>query len=140
MTPPVTFEAQGDFDHSCYEDEAEQRWGGSDAYQESMGRTRGYGKDDRAAIRGESESVVAVLADLLAEGADATGCAAMDLAEAHRRHIERWFYPCSYDMHGHLAAMYTADPRFAAYFEKRGEGLASFVADAIRANAARYSD
>ena len=131
--------AQEDFDPSRYEDEAEQRWGNSDAYQEPKRRTRGYGKKDWAAIRAERESVVA-LADLLAEGVDATGSAAMDLAEAHRRHIDRWFYPCSHDMHGHLAAMYTADPRFAAHFERRGEGLAAFVSDAIRANGARYSD
>ena len=78
--------------------------------------------DDWAAIRAEGDSVVAALADLLAEGADATGCAGMDLAEAHRCHIDRWFYPCTHDMAGHIAAMYTADPRFTAYFEKRGGG------------------
>ena len=33
--------------------------------------------------------------------------------------------------------MYVADERFKAYFEKNGHGLAIFVADAIRANAAR---
>ena len=64
----------------------------------------------------------------------------MDLAEAHRRHIERWFYPCSHALHACLAAMYTDDPRFAAYFEARGAGLTSFVHDAIVANAARYAD
>ena len=61
---------------------------------------------------------------------------AMD--EEHRRHIDRWFYPCSHDMHRNLAEMYTADPRFEAYFEKRGKGLAVFVQDAIRANEARW--
>ena len=38
---------------------------------------------------------------------------------------------------GHSEA-YTADPRFEAYFEKRGKGLAVFVQDAIRANEARW--
>ena len=46
-------------------------------------------------------------------------------------------YPCSHGMHRNLAEMYTADPRFEAYFEKRGKGLAVFVQDAIRANEAR---
>ena len=64
----------------------------------------------------------------------------MDLAESHRRHIDRWFYACSPDMHRGLASMYTADPRFSAYFEERHEGLAAFVADAIDANAARPAD
>ena len=61
----------------------------------------------------------------------------MELAEEHRCHIDRWFYPCSHKMHGGLADMYTADPRFMEYFEKRAEGLATFVQDAIKANAAR---
>ena len=77
------------------------------------------------------------LAELLAEGAHAAGRAAMDLAEEHRCHIDRWFYPCSHKMHRGLAEMYTADPRFMEYFEKRAEGLAVFVQDAILANAAR---
>ncbi|MDE0229618.1 MAG: TipAS antibiotic-recognition domain-containing protein, partial [Spirochaetaceae bacterium] len=59
------------------------------------------------------------------------------LAEEHRCHIDRWFYPCSHGMHRNLAEMYTADPRFKEYFEKRAGGLAVFVRDAIRANAQR---
>lgn len=41
-------------------------------------------------------------------------------------------------MHRSLAETYTADPRFEAYFKKRGKGLAVFVQDAIRANEARW--
>ena len=40
-------------------------------------------------------------------------------------------------MHAGLAGMYVADPRFTEHFEKRGEGLAMFVREAILANAAR---
>ena len=40
-------------------------------------------------------------------------------------------------MHAGLAGMYVADPRFTEHFEKRGEGLATFVREAILANAAR---
>lgn len=128
------------FDPSVYQDEAERRWGTNPEYQESMRRTRRYGDDDWAAIRTESESVTAGMAALLAEGTAPDEDAAMDLAEAHRRHIERWFYPCSHALHAGLAAMYTDDPRFSAYFDARGAGLATFVRDAIVANAVRYAD
>ena len=128
------------FDPSAYEDEAERRWGANPEYQESMRRTRRYDDDDWAAIKTESESVTAGLAALLAEGVEPHRDAAMDLAEAHRRHIERWFYPCGHALHACLAAMYTDDPRFTAYFEAHGAGLATFVRDAIVANAARYAD
>jgi len=127
-----------EFDHEQYREEAEERWGDTDAYKESMRRTRRYGKSDWARIRKEGETVVARLAELMAEGGQAAGRAAMDLAEEHRCHIDRWFYPCSHGMHRNLAEMYTEDPRFEEYFEKRGEGLAAFVQDAIRANEARW--
>ena len=131
------FEGLEEFDHEQYQDEVERRWGDSDAYKESMRRTRRYGKDDWARIRAEGETVVARLADLMAGGAAAAGRAAMDLAEEHRRHIDRWFYPCSRAMHRNVADLYTADARFKEYFEKRAKGLAVFVRSAIRANAQR---
>ncbi len=132
------FEGLEEFDHEQYRDEVERRWGHGKGYAESMRRTRGYGRDDWARITKEGETVVAGLAGLMAAGAQAAGRAAMDLAEEHRRHIDRWFYPCSHRMHRNLAETYTADRRFEAYFEKRGEGLAVFVQDAIRANEARW--
>ena len=137
MDTTEMFEGLEEFDHAQYEDEVKERWGDTDAYRESMRRTRRYGKGDWARIKDEGDGVFARLADLMAEGAHAAGRAAMDLAEEHRCHIDRWFYPCSHGMHRGLAGMYTADPRFTEYFEKRAEGLAVFVQDAILANEAR---
>ncbi len=62
----------------------------------------------------------------------------MNLAEEHRCHIARRFYPCSHAMHRHVAEAYTADARFEAHFEKHGAGLAAFFQDAIRANEVRW--
>ena len=64
---------------------------------------------------------------------------AMAAAEAHRQHINRWFYPCSYDMHTGLASMYLADSRFTEHYEKYAVGLAQFVHDAIYATAVHNS-
>jgi hypothetical protein len=61
----------------------------------------------------------------------------MEGAEAHRLQIDRAFYPCSYQMHVGLAEMYLADPRFTATYEQIAPGLAQYVHDAIKANAAR---
>ena len=137
MDATEMFDGLEEFDHTQYEDEVKERWGDTDAYKESMRRTRRYGKGDWARIKDEGEGVFARLAELMAEGAQAAGRAAMDLAEEHRCHIDRWFYPCSHGMHRCLAEMYTADARFTEYFEKRAEGLAVFVQDAILANEAR---
>jgi hypothetical protein len=43
-------------------------------------------------------------------------------------------------MHGGLAAMYESDDRFRQSIDRHGEGLTSFLAGAIRANAARHRD
>ena len=61
----------------------------------------------------------------------------MDLAEAHRQHISRWFYDCDYEMHRGLAGIYTADARYIAAYDEIEPGLALYVRDAMCANADR---
>ncbi len=75
------------------------------------------------------------LVALLRAGEPADGAAARALAERHRRHISRWFYPCSPQMHRGLAEMYIADERFAGNYERAAPGLAAYFHDAILANA-----
>lgn len=131
------FEAFGDFDPKEYEKEAEERWGGTDAYAESQRRTKRYTKQDWIEIRAEADAVTAALAALLDEGVSPEDPRAMDLAEEHRLQIDRRFYPCSREMHVGLGEMYVADARFAANYDKVRPGLARYMRDAIVANAAR---
>lgn len=137
MTDEEMFEVFGDFDPHEHEEEAQRRWGDTDAYKESHERTRRYTKHDWQKIRDEAESVYDALASAMAAGKAADSDEVMDLAERHRRHIDRWFYACSHTMHAGLGEMYVSDPRFRDNFERRAEGLADFFRDAIAANAAR---
>src|SRR5215475_876430 len=57
LTPEERFEVFGDNDPAQYADEAEQRWGETDAYRESQRRTRSYSKADWRAIKIESEEI-----------------------------------------------------------------------------------
>jgi DNA-binding transcriptional MerR regulator len=123
------------FDPSEYEDEARERWGHTEAYQESARRTRSYGEGEWAEIRGESQQLVRELVALMRAGEPADGDAARALAERHRAHLSRWFYPCSPQMHRGLAEMYIGDERFARTYEREAEGLAAYFHDAIVANA-----
>jgi hypothetical protein len=54
--------------------------------------------------------------------------------EDHRLHLERWFYPCSRQMHRGLGEMYVADSRFQATLDKLAPGFAQFLRDAIAAS------
>ncbi len=121
--------------HRAHAAETHERWGETDAWRESTKRTRSYSKEQWVRIRAESEALEARMAELLDEGERPDDERAMAGAEAMRMHIDRWYYPCSPAMHVGLADMYEADGRFREHYEARTEGLASFVAGAIRANA-----
>jgi len=137
MDTTKLFEGFGEFDHAKYEDEARQRWGETEAYKESARRTKRYKAQDWAAIQAEGNDILTAFARLMAEGKKPTEDEAADVAERHRLHIGRWFYPCDHAMHEGLGEMYLADPRFAAFFEKQASGLTEYVVAAIRANGER---
>lgn len=136
LTPDEIFEVFGD-DPTAHADEAEQRWGDTDAWRESHRRTATYGKDDWRAIRQEADEIESRFAAALAAGQSPTGEGVLDIAEEHRQHISRWFYDCPPATHRELGEMYVADPRFAAHYEDRAAGLAQFVSTAVVANADR---
>lgn len=124
------------FDPSEYEEEARERWGHTEAYRESARRAAGYGAAEWGEIRAEAEAITREMIVLMRGGEPADGQAARALAERHRQHISRWFYPCSPRMHRGLAEMYVADERFTRTYEREAEGLAAYFHDAILANAA----
>lgn len=129
--------AFGEFDPTKYDDEVRERWGDTPAFAESQRRTKSYTKEDWQRIRSEGDQVFARLAALLVAGTPASDPAAMDAAEDHRRHIERWFYPCSRAMHRGLGAMYIQDSRFQATLDGIHDGLAAYACAAFDANASR---
>ena len=139
LTPEERFELFGDFELERFTEEAHQRWGQTDAYQEARRRTSSYGADDWRAIQSEASEIEAEFAALLSAGEAADGERAMELAERHRTHIDHWFYECPADAHRRLGELYVADARFTDHFEKVTPGLAGFVRDAIVANAERVA-
>ena len=128
----------GDGFREEYQEEAQERWGETDAWKQSAARTKRYTPADWAQLKSQGEAVNAALVAALRSGAPATSVEAMDAAEAHRAHIERWFYDLDHGFHRGLADMYVADPRFTKTYEDMAPGLAAYVHDAIHANADRH--
>jgi hypothetical protein len=120
-----------------YAEEAEQRWGETDAWKQSQRRTSKYSKEDWVKIKAEMEANGAAFAAAMEAGLPATSVEAMDAAEESRLHIERWFYDITPDFHRNLGDMYVADPRFNKTYEDIRPGMAQYVRDAIHANADR---
>lgn len=139
LTPEERFEVFGDKDPERYAEEAEARWGGTEAYAESQRRAARYTKDDWKRIQAEVDAWSERYAALMAAGELPDGEAAMDLAEEHRRHIGTWYYECPYEMHRCLGEMYVADERFKAFYDTMRPGLAEHLREAILANAARHT-
>jgi DNA-binding transcriptional MerR regulator len=137
MTKEEMFEVFGDFDPAKYEEEARQRWGHTEAYKESARRTKRYGKKEWAAIKAESGEALDEMVKLMKAGRKPEDPAAMDAAEKQRLSIDRWFYPCSHQMHRMLGEMYLQDERFTQFYERIAPGLARYNRDAIVANADR---
>lgn len=125
------------FDPAKYEAEAKQRWGRTDAYKESKRRTERYTAEDWKRLKDEQGAILSDAFAAMKAGKSPADSDVMDIAERHRLSIERWFYPCSTEMHHGLADLYESDSRFAENIDKHGKGLTTFLVAAIRANAER---
>lgn len=127
----------GDFLPVSYGAEAQRRWGHTPEWAEASERMSGYALTEWQEIRAEQEEVEGRLVRLLTGGCPAGGVAAMDAAEAHRQHVDRWFHTCPPAGHVRLAEFICADPSFHARYEGLARGAAAYLRDAAVANASR---
>lgn len=134
LTPSEKQEVFGSFDPDIHNEEVQSRWGNTDAYKQSAQKTAHYTKEDFAQMNLESDFIVQTFKNLMEKENSAESKDAKDAAEAHRQHITKWFYDCTYEIHANLALMYLMDERFKENYEKRAQGLAQFIHDAIIAN------
>jgi MerR family transcriptional regulator, thiopeptide resistance regulator len=138
LTPEETLEVFGGFDPAQHAAEAEERWGHTDAWQQSQARHRTYTKADYQRMKAAADDLNARFVSAMRSGTPADAAVAMDLAEEARQQIVDGHYDLSHAGHRSLATMYLADPRFTATYEAIADGLAAYVHDAIVANAARH--
>ena len=137
LTPEERFEVFGDWLPEEYAEEAEQRWGDSEAWTQSQRRTATYSKDDWVRIKAETSAVEQRMVAAMTSGVPADSEPAMDLAEEFRQQISRYYYDCTPEIHAGLGRMYVEDERFTGYYERIAPGLAQYVSTAVQANAAR---
>jgi MerR family transcriptional regulator, thiopeptide resistance regulator len=89
--------------------------------------------DDWRQANAEQATVYTELAAEQAAGRGPEDPVVAALVERHRLAIDRWFYPCSLEIHGRLADLYESDARFAATIDGHGPGLTPFLVAVIRA-------
>lgn len=137
LSPEEKFEVFGGKDPERYGEEAEQRWGGTPGYEETQRRVARYTKDDWKRMQDEVADWGARYDALMEAGEPPTGERAVAMAEEHRRHITKWFYDCTPEIHRGLGDLYVSDERFREFYDSMRPGLAEHVREAIHANADR---
>ncbi len=116
-----------------YENEAKERWGDTDAYQQSASKVSKYSKEDFAAAKVDQEAATELFVYAYGNSLPIDSAKAKEAVVAHRAAITKWFYDCSIEIQKQLAIMYIEDPRFKEYYDGRVRGLAQYVHDAIQA-------
>lgn len=121
------------FDNSKYEAEVRQRWGYTKEYEESVQRTKGYDKNDWAAISKESAAINTALAALMDR--DPADPEVQQWIGKWHRLINDRFYTCSLEVFRGLGDLYVQDERFTATYDNVKPGLAQFMQKAMHAYA-----
>lgn len=115
-------------------EEAEERWGGTKEWEQSQERQASMTKADQDRIIAEGNALNEELGAAKRDGVQPGSSEGNALAERHRAMISV-AYDCSLSMQVCLGRMYTADPRFTAYYEKIEPGLAEWLSAVIDENA-----
>lgn len=110
--------------------EAKERWGHTDAYKQSQERYGSLSKEEKEAIGRAGEELLGEIVAAMRAGGKPESEAVQVLIARHYDSL-RNFYEPSMEMYRGLAEMYVGDPRFAAFYEKRAEGLAQFMRDSM---------
>jgi DNA-binding transcriptional MerR regulator len=132
LTPQERLEVFGSTPMEDLADEAERRRAPAEWPQQH--RTSAYTAQDWQQLLAENASIHQRLLDAMNSGVPAGDPAAMDLAEEHRQHTNRWYHDCGHETHRQYAQ---------AYLDGVGDmtpGLAQYCHDAIIANCQRAAD
>ena len=114
-----------------YENEAQERWGGTAAYREYEEKTKNYTKEKWTEANDGLMAIFAEFAALKNSGASADSAKAQALVAKLQAHITENYYTCTDEILAGLGKMYVADERFKKNIDKSGEGTAEFASEAI---------
>ena len=121
MTKPKITQADIDTAKEQYAAEAKERWGHTDAWKQSQGKTPNAAKMDE---------IFQGFAALL--GTDPADRAVQAQVKDWQQFITDNLYPCTNEILAGLGQMYVCDERFTANLDKYGEGTAKLMSDAIK--------
>jgi len=112
-------------------DEAQKKWGHTDAWKQSQERTQNWTKEDYDSVAKQYEEIHKAVAELM-QARETPDSPAVQ-AEIQKHHaLVNCFFDCAPHMYKSLGEMYVSDPKFRANFEKVDPTLAEFFVEAMR--------
>ena len=114
-----------------YKDEAQERWGSSDAYKEYTEKTKAYGKDKWNSLVADMDAIFDEFAFCMKNGDAPKTEETQKLVKKLQSHITENYYTCTDEILYGLGQMYVADERFKNNIDKHAEGTAAYVCEAI---------
>ncbi len=137
MTAAERLEVFDGFNPDDVAQEADDRWGDTEVFVESIRRTNSYSAADWRRQKSAEADIYARIGRLITGDIPPSSDQALAVVDAHRAMITEWFYDCTPQIHESLGQMYVADPRFTENINNAGAGIAEYLCAAI---AARYSN
>ncbi len=133
MSDDQLFEAFWEKHEKDYAPEAEERWGGTEAYRQSKERTKHLTKEDYKRMAKDGDKFMRELVRCMKHGP--THPKTQEMIAKHYESL-RAFYDPSPALYRNLGRMYVDDPRFRAFYERCDRNMPAFMRDAM----ARYAD
>lgn len=131
--PLMAAEVFDGFDHTRYKDEVIQRWG-QEAYEQGDRWWRSLSDADKRDFQQRQADIAADFGRAHQEGRAIDGDEVQAIAQRQYDWVSIGWQgrnPTAEAFTG-LGQLYVDDPRFAANYDKHGEGTAAFVRDAMR--------
>jgi DNA-binding transcriptional MerR regulator len=135
MNDENMFEGFDDAKIKEYTEEARQRWGGTDAFEESVRRTKRYGKSDWEDIGSKSGEINNAMVALM--GRDPADPEVQQTIGRWFKLIDERFYTVTPEIFRGLGDAYVQDARFTASYDQYKPGLAAFMREAMHVYADR---
>ena len=114
-----------------YKEEAQRRWGHTEAYQEFEENMRNIPVEQLSSPAERINEILAEFAVCLEHGAAPDSEEAQNLVKELQDHITENFYTCTREILSGLGQMYVADERFLNNIDKHAPGTAAFISNAI---------
>lgn len=122
------------FDNSAweqYKEEAREKWGQTNAYQQYETKTKHYSRQNFDDLAAEMDAIFLEFSLCMNRGDTPASIEVQQLVQQLQKHITQNYYNCTNQILAGLGQMYVADDRFRQNIDRHADGTATFVCEAI---------